>query len=153
MPLCTAVQLALVDLLRSWGITPAAVTGHSSGEIAAAYAAGALSLDSAIAIPYLRGNLILNKYASITGKGGMLAVGLGREAAEMYINRLSSGMAVVACVNSQLSVTVSGDLVALSQLEEMLSEDKVFARRVKVNTAFHSRKISLLCFSILQLFN
>ncbi|RDL31106.1 uncharacterized protein BP5553_09895 [Venustampulla echinocandica] len=138
LPLCTAIQLALVELLRSWGITPTAVTGHSSGEIAAAYAAGALSLESAIAIPYLRGQLILNSDANIVGKGGMLAVGLGREAAESYISRLNAGMAVVACVNSQLSVTVSGDVAALSQLEEMLLADKVFARRVKVNTAFHS---------------
>ncbi|PSN58550.1 hypothetical protein BS50DRAFT_474663, partial [Corynespora cassiicola Philippines] len=54
-PLCTALQIALVDLLDSWGVTPHSVTGHSSGEIAAAYAAGSLSLEDAMLVAYERG--------------------------------------------------------------------------------------------------
>ena len=56
-PLCTALQIALVELLKSFHIAPVAVVGHSSGEIAAAYAIGALSLESACRISYHRGRL------------------------------------------------------------------------------------------------
>jgi acyl transferase domain-containing protein len=54
-PLCTTLQVALVDLLTFWGVTPRAVAGHSSGEIAAAYAVGAISKESAWKIAYWRG--------------------------------------------------------------------------------------------------
>jgi acyl transferase domain-containing protein/predicted O-methyltransferase YrrM len=138
LPICAAVQLALVELLRTWGVTPTAVTGHSSGEIAAAYVVGGLSFESVIAIAYLRGAISSNFDLFAQGKGGMLAVGLGRESAESYIQRQTAGMAVVACVNSQMSVTVSGDIEALAALEIMLKADNVFARRLKVSAAFHS---------------
>lgn len=69
-PACTALQVALVDLLRAWGVAPVAVVGHSSGEIAAAYAAGFLTHDAAIRIAWLRGQVS----ASVAQNGGMLAV-------------------------------------------------------------------------------
>jgi acyl transferase domain-containing protein len=59
-PACTAIQIALTDLLSSWGVSPSAVAGHSSGEIAAAYAAGILPLDSCMAISYQRGMAIVD---------------------------------------------------------------------------------------------
>ena len=138
MPLCAVVQIALVRLLHSWGVVPAAVTSHSSGEIAAAYAAGALTLKAAMAIVFARGKLAANVGPGVTQKGGMIAVGLGVEDVEKYISRVSSGQVMVACLNSPTSITVSGDVPAIEELETMLKEDNVFARRLKVDAAYHS---------------
>jgi acyl transferase domain-containing protein/ubiquinone/menaquinone biosynthesis C-methylase UbiE len=144
MPLCVALQISLVRLLRLWGITPTAVTSHSSGEIAAAYTAGALSLKSAIAIVFARGELAADVGRYITSKGGMVAVGLGTEGVDKYISRVSSGKVLAACMNSPTSITVSGDLPAIEELETMLKEDKVFARRLKVGAAYHSHHMQAI---------
>lgn len=138
MPLCVALQVALVELLRSWGIIPTAVTSHSSGEIAAAYAAGALSLQSAMAIVFARGELAADVGRYITSKGGMVAVGLGPEDVDKYISRVSSGKVMVACKNSPTSITASGDVLAIEELEAMLKQENIFARRLKVDAAYHS---------------
>ena len=138
MPLCAVVQIALVRLLRSWGIAPTGITSHSSGEIAAAYAAGALTLQSAMAIVFARGKLASNVGPGVTQKGGMLAVGLGPEDVAKYIKRVSSGQVMVACLNSPTSITASGDVPAVEELENILKEDNVFARRLKVDAAYHS---------------
>ena len=138
-PVCTAVQVALVDLLRSWGVKPTAVVGHSSGEIAAAYAKGAISRQDAWKIAYFRGHLssCIPAFAP-TLKGGMLATGLGFEDAEPYIARLSKGDAAVACINSPNSTTISGDTDAIQELEAMIQQDGHFARRLRVEVAYHS---------------
>lgn len=142
-PLCTAVQIGLVKLLESWNIRPTAVAGHSSGEIAAAYTAGALSLESAMMAAYHRG-AIAQKSAKLTGiQGGMIAVGLSCNSTLDYIRRLTSGKVVVACVNSPSNVTVSGDLAAIEELETLFHADGVFARRLRVNTAYHSHHMLL----------
>ncbi|CAG9990181.1 unnamed protein product [Clonostachys byssicola] len=135
LTICTALQLALVRLLRSWNIKPAAVTSHSSGEVASAYAAGALDFRSALAICYLRGTMATDFKSRA---GGMLAAGLGRAEAEEYIAKVTSGTIVVACVNSPSSVTISGDVEALEEIEALLVADKVFARRLTVQAAYHS---------------
>nr|WHN38867.1 polyketide synthase 6 [Elsinoe perseae] len=138
MPISTAVQLALVDLLRSWGIKPTAVTGHSSGEASAAYAAGALDQASALAVPFFRGRLTTEYIFKSGLQGGMLAVGLGEEEVRPYLLELKGGQVVIACINSPTNVTVSGDLGAIMEVEERLVENKVFARRLKVPAAYHS---------------
>ena len=138
-PLCTAVQIALVDLLASWDVRPTSVTGHSSGEIAAAYAAGALSQESALAVAYYRGlaaPAIKQRYP--LRKGAMLAVGLSREETEKKLLSLTRGIAKVACVNSPSSVTVSGDESAIEELLESLGTRKIFARKLSVEVAYHS---------------
>lgn len=138
-PLCTAIQIALVDLLASWGVTPTSVTGHSSGEIAAAYAAGALSREPALAIAYYRGlaaPAIKKKYPK--RKGSMLAVGLSKKETQDLISNLTSGKVVVACINSPSSVTVSGDDSAINELLEILQAQKIFARKLSVEVAYHS---------------
>ncbi|KAK5652872.1 hypothetical protein OQA88_9538 [Cercophora sp. LCS_1] len=137
-PVCVAVQIALTHLLRSWGITPVAVTSHSSGEIAAAYAAGALDLASAMAIVYARGGLTSDMNRKLARKGGMMAVGLGVESAKKYLSKVTSGQVTVACENSPSSITISGDVVGLDQLEGILKCNNVFARRLKVDAAWHS---------------
>ncbi|KAL8720573.1 MAG: hypothetical protein Q9225_002592 [Loekoesia sp. 1 TL-2023] len=138
MPLCVALQISLVQLLRSWGITPSAVTSHSSGEIAAAYAAGALSLRSAMAIVFARGELAADVGRYITSKGGMVAVGLGPNEVDKYTSRVTKGKIMVACINSPTSITASGDVPAIEELEMILKKDNVFTRRLKVDAAYHS---------------
>ncbi|KKY36930.1 putative polyketide synthase [Diaporthe ampelina] len=136
-PACTAVQVALVDLLADWGVRPALVVGHSSGEIAAAYARGAISRAAAWAIAYHRGRLS----ASLRAGGremGMLAVGLGEAETQGYIDRVQADpMPVVACINSPVSVTVSGSAEALQQLQSLIGS-RAFSRRLVVKTAYHS---------------
>lgn len=144
-PMCTALQVALVDLLRSWGIKPSAVAGHSSGEIAAAYAKGSISREAAWSISYHRGRLSGNiRGMAPNMKGAMLATNLGAEAVQEYLNQVTEGKATVACINSPSSVTLSGDAAAISQLEVMLKNSGHFARRLKVDTAYHSPQMYLI---------
>lgn len=137
-PICVALQLCLVDLLRSWGISPSAVTSHSSGEIAAAYAVGVLSFKEALAVVYFRGELALKHQKLASLDGAMLAAGLSPAEAEPYLADLKSGRVVVACVNSPSSVTLSGDSLAIDEVEARLNGDGVFARKLKVPLAYHS---------------
>ncbi|KAF5015915.1 hypothetical protein F66182_12573, partial [Fusarium sp. NRRL 66182] len=133
-PLCAVLQISLVRLLASWGIKPQAITSHSSGEVAAAYAAGALTLRSAMAIVFARGQVAGRKIPGvIEASGGMVATGLGPEALEKYIARVTSGQVMVACLNSPSSTTASGDAAAVEELESLLKQDDIFARRLKIN--------------------
>ncbi|TGJ81201.1 hypothetical protein E0Z10_g7561 [Xylaria hypoxylon] len=143
-PLCTALQVALVDLLYSWGIFPHAITGHSSGEIAAAYAAGSISRESAWKIAYYRGKLCAKLALTSSGtKTGMAAVALSTEQTESSIRRVNEisgeGTLEIACLNSPESHTVSGDLAKVESLVNMLKSDGLFARRLNVEMAYHSR--------------
>jgi NADPH:quinone reductase-like Zn-dependent oxidoreductase/SAM-dependent methyltransferase len=137
-PICSAVQIALVDLLASWGIRPDSVTGHSSGEIAAAYAFGALSMEDAMAVAYYRGVVASTLASDDTPcPGAMLAVGMSPDETKQYINQLKTGKAVIACLNSPSSVTVSGDAAAIDELQNIL-HDRFFIRRLAVKVAYHS---------------
>ncbi|CAO1603176.1 hypothetical protein XANCAGTX0491_006768 [Xanthoria calcicola] len=133
-PLCTVVQIALVDLLHFWKISPTATIGHSSGEIAAAYAASLLTHHDAIKLAYVRGL----SSAAVSKQGAMMAAGLSHDDAQTYLEKVPHGSAVVACINSPSSVTLSGDVDAIDQLETMISSDGKFARKLKVTTAYHS---------------
>ncbi|KAI5865333.1 reducing type I polyketide synthase [Durotheca rogersii] len=138
-PLCIAVQIALFRLLESWGVKATAVTSHSSGEIPAAYAAGLLDLREAVAIVYARGAFLESLQKEAHYRGGMIVAGIGREEADALIDGMGvTGQAVVACVNSPASVTISGDQVAIAKLESKLAEDKIFVRALKVPVAYHS---------------
>ncbi|PYI04412.1 putative polyketide synthase [Aspergillus sclerotiicarbonarius CBS 121057] len=138
-PICSALQIALVDLLASWGIHPDSVTGHSSGEIAAAYTAGALNMEDAMAVAYYRGVTAGNLSADHNqAKGAMLAFGMSADDAQVYVGQLQSGKASVACINSPHSVTISGDEPAIRELEELVRDKEVFSRRLAVEVAYHS---------------
>lgn len=148
-PLCTAVQILLIDLLALAGVHFDAVVGHSSGEIAAAYAAGVLSARDAILIAYFRG-VYVGRAMSPNGpsiRGGMLAVGTSMEDAEDLCNDdVYAGRLGIAACNSSSSVTISGDLDAIEELEELLEDEGKFHRRLRVDTAYHSRHMEL-CFA------
>ncbi|KAI1749216.1 PKS-NRPS hybrid [Xylaria castorea] len=134
-PVCTAVQIILVDVLRAAGIEFSAVVGHSSGEISAAYAAGYLSSEDAIRVAYYRGLHM----KSLTQKGAMLAVGTSYEdAKELCELPAFEGRVCVAASNSPSSVTLSGDAEAIDEIKTVLDEEKKFTRHLKVDRAYHS---------------
>ncbi|KAL1617025.1 Type I Iterative PKS [Diplodia seriata] len=138
-PLCTALQLAMVDVAAAAGVGFSAVVGHSSGEIAAAYAAGILSVSDAMAIAYYRG--VHAKLAEGEGgkKGGMMAVGMTYEKAlEVCSQPEWAGRIGLAASNSPSSVTLSGDADAIKEARAVFDEHKTFARELKVDTAYHS---------------
>jgi NADPH:quinone reductase-like Zn-dependent oxidoreductase/malonyl CoA-acyl carrier protein transacylase len=148
-PACTAVQLALVELLRSWKIAPTAVVGHSSGEIAAAYSAGIIDFEDAMSIAYHRGRLIpilKERYPALDGC--MMAVGAGASEILPLFERVPSnfGEARIACINSPSSVTVSGDADAVTEVQRLIEEayPGTFARRLAVDTAYHSHHMNLV---------
>lgn len=143
-PVTVALQLCLLDLLDSWGIRPSALSSHSSGEIAAAYAVGAITFDEAVGAAYYRGSIPSKNKELSTLAGGMLAAGIGNEEATKYIADTASGHVVIACQNSPDSVTISGDLAAIDEVEARLSADGIFARKLKVPLAYHSHHMQLL---------
>ena len=132
-PATTAVQVALVDQLRAWGLTPTATVGHSSGEIAAAYAAGAVTLEEAIRLAFFRGSTI-DTYSP--RNGGMAAVGLTEQELLPYLQKYPH--LCIACYNSPSALTVSGDREELEQLCSDLRGDNHFCRPLVVTHAFHS---------------
>ncbi|KAI2617417.1 putative polyketide synthase [Hypoxylon sp. NC1633] len=133
-PLCTAVQVAIVQLLEYWGIRPTVTVGHSSGEIGAAFAAGLISAREAITVAYYRGKVTRD----VNTNGAMMAVGLGADAVKPYLEEVK-GKVVVACHNSPSGVTLSGDADALEVVKAKLNAASIFARLVKTNgKAYHS---------------
>ncbi|RDW69731.1 hypothetical protein BP6252_08751 [Coleophoma cylindrospora] len=139
-PLCTALQLGLVEVWQSWGLKPNSVIGHSSGEIAAAYAAGFLSLRDAIVIAYYRGACLAPLVsASIKSepKGAMCAVGLSEVDAISLIAKYSRGVDLAA-VNSPKSCTLSGDREKIEEIVTSCEENGIFCRKLKINLAYHS---------------
>ncbi|PNP80412.1 hypothetical protein FNYG_06011 [Fusarium nygamai] len=150
-PLSTILQVALVELLQSWGIEPAAVIGHSSGEIAAAMCAGAISRQVAWKVAYHRGRLSSEMATNNPElKGSMLAAGCSSIQAVDYIARVTTGTIGVACNNSPQSVTVSGDASAIEQLDDILKAEGVFSRKLRVENAYHSHHMSSIAGSYLE---
>ncbi|PYI02720.1 hypothetical protein BO78DRAFT_422284 [Aspergillus sclerotiicarbonarius CBS 121057] len=138
-PLCTAVQVVLVDLLQAAGIKFRAVVGHSSGEIGAAYASGLLSARDAIRVAYLRG-VYAKLAASPNGaKGSMAAIGASAEEARELCDREEiKGRVSIAALNSGSSITLSGDADAIQTAVDIFAGEGKFARRLRVDTAYHS---------------
>ena len=135
-PLCTAIQVALIDTLAKYGIRADAVVGHSSGEIAAAYAAGGLDASEAVVAAYQRGQIA----KGTINAGGMAAVGLGRDQVVDYL--VGRNDVVIACENSPNSVTISGESEGLDVILAAIKtkEPECFTRKLRVNVAYHSRK-------------
>ena len=138
-PLCTAVQIALVDMLKSAYVKFKAVVGHSSGEIAASYAAELISASDAIRIAYYRGLYAYLACGADGKKGAMLATGTSFDDAQDLCELPDfKGRIIVAASNSSASITLSGDADAIDEVELIFQEEKKFARLLKVDTAYHS---------------
>ncbi|KAE8353621.1 hypothetical protein BDV28DRAFT_164846 [Aspergillus coremiiformis] len=141
-PLCTALQVGLVDLLSHFKITPNAVIGHSAGEIAAAYCAAAIDRRSAWKIAFHRAKWSNQLEKSSYVKGSMLAVALSSNDIEPYLEKVGNECKVlrltVACINSPRSVTISGEERQVDILKSALSAQGIFCRKLKVKVAYHS---------------
>jgi hybrid polyketide synthase/nonribosomal peptide synthetase ACE1 len=138
-PLCTAVQILLVDLLSSAGINFVAVVGHSSGEMGAAYAAGYLSAGDAIRIAYYRGYHLHLAGGPNGETGSMMAVGTSFEDAQELCDLPAfKGHINIAASNSFASVTLSGDTSSINWAKDVFDDEKKFARLLKVDKAYHS---------------
>ncbi|KAM0165973.1 hypothetical protein ACHAQE_002074 [Botrytis cinerea] len=151
--LCTALQIALIDLLRSFDTAPLAVVGHSSGEIAAAYCIGGLSQKSACKVAYFRGQHVARLVTSGQSHGTMISVGLSEEVTNRYIQNLFGSLSetlVVACINSPENVTVSGDEVSIEILKANLDKDSIFNRKLAVNVAYHSSQMNTIAADYLE---
>ncbi|KAI1127899.1 hypothetical protein F5Y10DRAFT_242011 [Nemania abortiva] len=140
-PLCTALQIALVRLLRSFGIRPSAVVGHSSGEIAAAYTMGALTEESALKVAYYRGRVAAKLKIDSPFTGAMMAVNLPEHKLQEILddNRFAGKKRLhIACINSPHNCTISGDEVEIDELQRHLEETGVVAQTIRAGIAYHS---------------
>ncbi|MFD3617923.1 SDR family NAD(P)-dependent oxidoreductase [Streptomyces sp. NPDC058676] len=132
-PVLFAVNAALAAVWRSLGVTPDAVIGHSLGEIAAAYSAGALTLDDAVTVVTGRARAVV----PLAGRGGMLALELPRPQVEELLTPYA-GRLFVAAVNSAHSTAVSGDAEALADLARHLEKRRIPARGLSTAFASHT---------------
>ncbi|MBI3796469.1 MAG: acyltransferase domain-containing protein [Deltaproteobacteria bacterium] len=144
-PTLFAIQVALTALWRSWSVVPDAVVGHSMGEVAAAYVAGALSLADAARVICHRSRLAKR----LSGQGAMAVVDLSftqaRHALAGYEDRVS-----IAASNSPTSTVLSGDPAAVRAILEHLQRQDIFCRLVNVDFASHSPQMDLLRADLLR---
>lgn len=127
------LQVALADLLGSWGLQPTAIVGHSIGEVSAAYVSGALDLEDAVLVSYHRSRL----QQQAAGKGLMLATGLGLQDARALIASRET-LISIAAVNSPGAVTLSGDAEMLAAISAELEQKGIFNRFLQVEVPYHS---------------
>lgn len=137
-PLSTAIAIGLVNHLRRWGLKPSAVVGHSSGELAAAYAAGAISATSAICMAYYRG--LVSKLRE--HQGSMVAVGLGQADIQELLQQIPD--VEIACHNSPRSLVLSGSPSGLDEISRRIKQEhsQVLCKKLRVAVAYHSCKFS-----------
>ncbi|MET7334484.1 SDR family NAD(P)-dependent oxidoreductase [Nonomuraea sp. NPDC005650] len=138
-PALFGLQVGLARLWRSRGIEPAAVVGHSLGEVAAAHVAGALSLEDAARVVAVRSRL----FRKVTGAGAMALVGLGWAEATAVVAE-QRGRISLAAGNAPGSTVVTGDQEAVHELVERLRWEDVFCRLVDVDMAAHSHHVDPL---------
>jgi myxalamid-type polyketide synthase MxaE and MxaD len=144
-PALFAIQVALAALWRSWGIEPQAVVGHSLGEVAAAYVAGALSFDDAVRVICHRSRL----FKRTIGQGAMAAVELSIEEARRVLVGVEDRVSI-AVSNGPTSTVLSGDPAALAAILDQLQRRDIFCRMVKVDVASHSPQMEPLRADLLQ---
>nr|APD71853.1 type I polyketide synthase 1 [Streptomyces sp.] len=145
-PALFAMMVSLAALWRSCGVEPSTVVGHSQGEIAAAYVAGALSLRDAARIVAVRSQLVRDRLA---GLGGMMSVALPVARVEEMIAPYA-GQVSVAAVNGPAAVIVAGEPAALDEVLAACERDGVRARRVNVDYASHSAQVETIRADLLQ---
>ncbi|MBZ0305122.1 MAG: acyltransferase domain-containing protein, partial [Anaerolineae bacterium] len=134
-----ALQVALTELWRSYGVVPDAVVGHSAGEIAAAYISGSLSLEDALRVTYHRCRLMQRT----VGKGKMLAAGISLEEAKILLKGREDAISIAA-VNSATSVTLAGHPDALVEAAAALEQQSKFNRFLRLEVAYHSYQMTPL---------
>ena len=135
-PLLLAVQIALVDVLAHQGVKPHAAVGHSAGEFAAAYAAGAMTRENAVYSVFIRSKTFDGMYDA----GGMMALATSLETAERLIGDTQLPVDIAA-VNSANNVTVSGPSSALESLKSEARKSRVAGKLLPIKYPYHSRLV------------
>ncbi len=138
-PALWAVMVSLAELWRSVGVVPDAVIGHSQGEIAAAYVAGALSLRDAAAVVALRSRLLVR----LGGAGGMVSLACGQPQAEKLASQWGDRLNIAA-VNGVSSVVLAGETDAVTELMQRCEAEGIRARRIDVDYASHSAQVDAI---------
>jgi acyl transferase domain-containing protein/acyl carrier protein len=128
------LQVGLTDLLAACGVTPSVIVGHSLGEVAAVYAAGALDLPDAVRVIHHRSRLLHR----VAGQGAMLAVGLSEVQARAEVALLADPTVTVAAINGPTQVTIAGSADGIDSLAATLQARGVFAKKLRVKVPFHS---------------
>ncbi|MFI1240346.1 type I polyketide synthase [Nocardia salmonicida] len=138
-PLLWSIQISLVALWKYWGVVPEIVIGHSMGEVAAAYAAGALTLEDAAAVICRRSRLLQR----LAGSGSMMLVGIGIDDAKRLVEPYSPSVAIAAS-NSPTATVLAGDTSMLEAIARRLDYDHVLARTIRADVASHSPRMEVL---------
>ncbi|GFG64843.1 polyketide synthase [Mycobacterium kubicae] len=138
-PVLWAVMVSLAELWRSMGVRPDAVIGHSQGEIAAAYVAGALSLEDAARVVALRSRLLVR----LSGAGGMVSLACPERQALQLITQWGDRVNIAA-INGVSAVAVAGDVTALAELVQRCEADNIRARWIDVDYASHSAQVDAI---------
>ncbi|WP_042915105.1 acyltransferase domain-containing protein, partial [Mycobacterium canetti] len=138
-PVLFAVMVSLAELWKSVAVRPDAVIGHSQGEIAAAYVAGALSLRDAARVVTLRSKLL----AGLAGPGGMVSIACGADQARDLLAPFGDRVSI-AVVNGPSAVVVSGEVGALEELIALCSTKELRTRRIEVDYASHSVEVEAI---------
>lgn len=133
-PALFAIQVGITEYLKHEGIFPTAVTGHSVGEVAAAWASGALSLETAVKVIYFRSYC----QGKTKGFGGMSAAGIGASEAEELLQKVEFDQIFMAGINSHKGITLAGNPEQLSNIESYFESQKIFNIRLPLDYAFHS---------------
>ena len=129
LPALFATSLATAKLLMSWGIEPAAMIGHSAGEIVAACLAGVLSPDDGMGLVALRGRLF-----ETLPEGAMLSVALTPDDARAYLSADLS----LAAINAPGLCVASGPVASIARMEEALRAKEIECARIHIGVAAHS---------------
>ncbi|KAI4714640.1 Type I Iterative PKS [Alternaria sp. Ai002NY15] len=141
-PICTALQVAILDLLTSWNVHASISVGHSSGEIAAAYASRAISRESAWMVAYFRGLAVTITQTLKPSHGAMIAVQAPLDAWKHVMDKMNADNPddpiAIACYNSATSFTLSGSHAIVHQLAAALKEAQIEVHVLEVNVAYHS---------------
>jgi acyl transferase domain-containing protein/surfactin synthase thioesterase subunit/acyl carrier protein len=134
-PALFAVEHALAELVKSWGIVPHAVIGHSLGEIAAACTAGVMTLKDAMRLVAARGALMHR----LPGGGVMTAIFAEESEVRALIGKIAPEICVAA-INGPLNTVVSGERDALRMLSEELDRQNISYRELRISNGFHSAR-------------
>ena len=140
------IQVALVELLKTWGVYPDVVVGHSSGEVAAAYSCGLLPLEDAVRVVHCRAEA----QKQLEGSGRMLPISLGHEDVRKLLSDLGTKNVEIVCLNSPASTVVAGTEEALAPVIAACQKRKLQHTLLRGNIAFHSSAMDRIKDAILE---
>jgi acyl transferase domain-containing protein/NADPH:quinone reductase-like Zn-dependent oxidoreductase/NAD(P)-dependent dehydrogenase (short-subunit alcohol dehydrogenase family)/acyl carrier protein len=146
-PALFALQVGITEMLRHLGVRPSGITGHSVGEVAAAWASGALTLDDAVSVIFHRSRL----QGGTKGRGQMTAVAQDPETVEQWLKESGQvGLVCVAGYNSPRGVTLAGPADHLADFEATLRARGITHKRLDLDYAFHSDAMDAIASDVID---